>query len=406
MVGVLFFKITDYKRVMRWPRKTLKDAQFIALEKGGECLSLSYVGARKPMTWRCGECLDTWVTSYNKIQQGTWCPRCSGNKKRAIDEYKEKALSRGGKCLSEAVHTNKQPLAWVCREGHRWSAPGKRILRGDWCKLCSTIVGADKIRGNLSDCQELAEQRGGKCLSSAYVNSATGMVWKCSVSSHPTWVARPSALRRGTWCPECGTLAMASKIRGTIDECHEVARRKGGFCLESEYRGNRALMNWRCGDCSGEWRASFANVGFSTWCPYCSASRGEAQCRKILEKLFFMTFAKERYQWLTNSDGNRMELDGYNDELKLAFEYHGKQHYSYIPHYHRNGPDDLKKRQRDDRRKRRLCKENGVKLITIPYTIKPKHLESYILRQLKRLNISTTQHPNQDSEHQISSCGT
>jgi GR25 family glycosyltransferase involved in LPS biosynthesis len=42
-----------------------------------------------------------------------------------------------------------------------------------------------------------------------------------------------------------------------------------------------------------------------------------------------------------------MELDGYNEALKLAFEYHGKQHFEFIEHFHKNHEEVTKRIQMD-----------------------------------------------------------
>ena len=68
-------------------------------------------------------------------------------------------------------------------------------------------------------------------------------------------------------------------------------------------------------------------------------SKGEKECRKVLENLFNKPFSKSRPDFLRNpvTGGNfNLELDCYNQELSLAVEYNGIQHYKYVPYFHRN----------------------------------------------------------------------
>jgi hypothetical protein len=65
-----------------------------------------------------------------------------------------------------------------------------------------------------------------------------------------------------------------------------------------------------------------------------------------------------------------MELDGYSEELKLAFEYQGYQHYSKA-HFHRTSEDFAWQQQRDQE-KRDLCRAHGVILIEVPWDTKDK----------------------------------
>ncbi|HQO22763.1 MAG TPA: hypothetical protein PLM72_06775 [Spirochaetota bacterium] len=62
-----------------------------------------------------------------------------------------------------------------------------------------------------------------------------------------------------------------------------------------------------------------------------------------------------------------MELDGYNEELKIAFEHQGSQHYEKS--YYINNQNELNKRQKDDQIKAELCRKHGIKLITVPSII-------------------------------------
>ena len=46
-------------------------------------------------------------------------------------------------------------------------------------------------------------------------------------------------------------------------------------------------------------------------------------------------FRKIRPDWIKNKEGNKLELDFYCEELKLAFEYQGIQHEQYHQFFHR-----------------------------------------------------------------------
>jgi hypothetical protein len=49
----------------------------------------------------------------------------------------------------------------------------------------------------LKECQDLAINRGGKCLSTEYINTITHMQWKCKEESHPSWPATFKNIKKG-----------------------------------------------------------------------------------------------------------------------------------------------------------------------------------------------------------------
>lgn len=103
----------------------------------------------------------------------------------------------------------------------------------------------------------------------------------------------------------------------------------------------------------------------------------ENRCREIFESLFNRKFPKVRPKFLKRTNGHCLELDGYNEELKLAFEYNGNQHYKFNPRFHRT-INDLEEQIIRDNEKRQMCLANGVNLIEIPYNIKYDDLYPYI----------------------------
>jgi hypothetical protein len=99
--------------------------------------------------------------------------------------------------------------------------------------------------------------------------------------------------------------------------------------------------------------------------------KGEEKCRQIFEEIFSpLKFTSIRPDFLCYPDtGSNLELDGYNDQLMLGFEYNGRQHYDYTPHFHKDIMDFVKQQERDNWKYKR-CAELGIKLIVIPYHIK------------------------------------
>jgi hypothetical protein len=126
-------------------------------------------------------------------------------------------------------------------------------------------------------------------------------------------------------------------------------------------------------------------VRYSSWCSECGVRVLENECRRIFTKLFKLLFPKRRPFWLINpKTGWRLELDGYNEELKLAFEYNGLQHYRCTDKF--GGEVQFERLKFRDDIKRQLCLEHGIALIIIPHNIKMYKLENYIISELRKVS--------------------
>jgi very-short-patch-repair endonuclease len=75
-------------------------------------------------------------------------------------------------------------------------------------------------------------------------------------------------------------------------------------------------------------------------------------------------------------------IDCYNDEMKLAVEVNGSQHYKFNEWFQKTYMNFLKQQERDAA-KREYCKQNGIFLLEIPYTVPFSDIENYIQRQLR-----------------------
>lgn len=113
-------------------------------------------------------------------------------------------------------------------------------------------------------------------------------------------------------------------------------------------------------------------------------SKGERKVKEILDTLYVNSkFTKVRPNWLKNPKTNRnLELDFFNEELKIAIEYNGEQHYTYKPFFHRSETDFQEQVYRD-KLKKRLCMEHGVILVVIPFTVRLEDMEKFIRDEIK-----------------------
>lgn len=95
-------------------------------------------------------------------------------------------------------------------------------------------------------------------------------------------------------------------------------------------------------------------------------SKLEKYLSKELHERFGHLHIKQNYrpEWLTGSDGTRLELDFYLESLKISAEIQGKQHYEFVEFFHKN-IEGFQNQKRRDEEKRIICKNKGIKIVEI-----------------------------------------
>jgi hypothetical protein len=181
-------------------KKNIYDMHNLAKIRGGNCLSKEYVNNKTKLKWQCNEG-HIWEAVPSSVATGTWCPVCGRNKsndanKLTIEEMQSIAQKRKGKCLSKKYVDSKSKLKWQCEKGHVWEATPSHVNNGTWCPVCAGR------HQDIRDMHKLAETREGKCLSSKHINNKTKLTWQCE-KGH-IWEATPHNIKTGHWCPVCG----------------------------------------------------------------------------------------------------------------------------------------------------------------------------------------------------------
>jgi len=241
-------------------RLTIDIARYIAIERGGQCLSTEYINGTEPMLWMCAKG-HQWKACLSKVKnRKQWCGVCVGNKKFTIELAKQIAIERGGQCLStEYVNCNTK-LLWQCAELHVWEARLSDIKnKGTWCGVC-----AGKKKFTIEVPKQIAIERGGQCLSTEYVNCYGKLLWQCA-ELHIWEACLHDVKNGGTWCPTC-----AKRPPLTIQDAYNAAAEKGGYCLSTSYINISDYLMWRCAN-GHVWEATLNKVrNADTWCAACA----------------------------------------------------------------------------------------------------------------------------------------
>jgi hypothetical protein len=250
-------------------RLTVEEMRVLAARRGGACISTRYVNNETKLRWRCAAAHE-WEAAPGLVKGGRWCPHCAHVARLSLNAIQTIAASRGGRCLSTEYLDVETPLSWICEMGHQWTATPASIRRGSWCSSCARNRPLE-----LEELRRLARRRGGKCLSSRYVNNRLPLLWECKRGHR--WRATPANVKggnrkRGTWCLECYNLRRRFRARDSIEKMRKLARWRGGLCLSKDYVNSRIKLLWQC-DKRHCWRAVPYSVRGGSWCPVCSRNQ-------------------------------------------------------------------------------------------------------------------------------------
>jgi hypothetical protein len=127
---------------------------------------------------------------------------------------------------------------------------------------------------------------------------------------------------RNITCMVCHAKKIQNKFRLNDEEIN-LQLKPYGFIYISCYKNKHSLIKLQCKN-NHIFEQRLNNIIYNSGnCPLCVNNNKlitENRCKQIFELIFNDKFNKIRsLPWLINKDQNYLELDGYNDKLKLAF---------------------------------------------------------------------------------------
>lgn len=293
-----------------------------------------------------------------------------------ISGYKDKIekliYDKNGMIVEGDITSSTSKIKVKCNNDHIFNTTATKIQQGRWCSYCRKV--------SFSEVEDFVKNKNGQ-VTGNFKNLQSRLNFMCG-EGH-TWITSAShILLQNTWCPTC-----AGTSRLDISWFDKIAESYDGKCLSKNYKTQQDKLEFVCKN-NHHWLAYAKHIRAGHWCPNCHINVGEEICRKIFEDIFGEKFPKFKPEWLKNKYGYNLELDGYSQNLGIAFEHQGKQHYGID--IFNCGKESLKRISENDECKRVLCKQNNIKLIEIPQIfdlIKPKNIPFYLSQKFDEYGI-------------------
>jgi hypothetical protein len=392
------------------PQERLFKLTSVVKAHGGKVLSDKWVSKKdQKVSLQCefGHKFEPNINNVTREKKPSWCSHPDCLRKRISNAKTIDNLSydkrqdlvkqiidiRNGVLIEGDPGSSSEYLTIQCAENHKpFKKRPKRIIDGYWCKECDA---QDKRNAEFDRCSAYAKSKAGELLSSEYVNAKSLLDWRCGNCGYEWPASQDSVLNQNTWCPECGGSRPLGEAEIKAIVMPYIIRNKYEFVAVSriDYGNKRDWkIEYKCNlGHFNSTRLHYFKSQNGQVCDTCNkGSKPELITRQILEFLTGKTFIKIRPAWLVSSDGLRLELDGFNEELNLGFEYQGEQHYKFVPHFHASkGEFDLQLKR--DQEKRELCSLNDVDLLEIPFSVSTEELESYLRSKLDEIGIVVKQ---------------
>lgn len=266
-------------------------------------------GAREKITFKCNICGELFNITWNQVQHGVGCVKCSRIKMKEHAKTKRYSIGEVRNYLSkfniqliekEYLGNNKKMRCLCNIHGEFFS---------DWINIrksthpCSKCVVLNKSQNidrltPLLKLKELIEDNGQYKIIGEYINCKTKIEILCLKCNH-VFSIRPDHLRNGVGCP-----------------------------------------------CSSP------------------KSRGEQRIEEILTK-HNISFVTQKTFEGCRGDKKLLRFDFYLDEMNILIEFQGEQHYKPIEVF--GGVKGFKKQQKSDKIKREWAEKNHIRLLEIKY---------------------------------------
>ena len=300
----------------------------------------------------------------NDHLSGYGCPRCGKTYSPTKEEWITSAreVHEGKYDYSNVKYVNSATkVCIICpkpEHGEFWQRPADHI-NGQGCPKCKGDKTRERCRLSKEDFIKKAnEVHEGKYnyTKVKYENNRTKVCIICP--EHDEFWQTPHDHLGGHGCPKCKGDKNSEIKTLTKEEWIKKVREKHGDKYDYSnvnYVGSHTKVCIICPEHGEFYQKPFHHTN-GHGCPKCNLSHLERNVMKCLDDIVITYDYQKRFKWL-----GRQSLDFYLPDYNVSIECQGGQHFFPVEHF--GGDKGFKNTLERDKRKKKLCEENGIKLL-------------------------------------------
>jgi len=196
----------------------------------------------------------------------------------------------------------------------------------------------------------------------------------------------PTSILRGNYlCKYCsGEHSHKVQTKSLWEIIRDISRVHGNnISLIGDYYNTHTKTTFICNKCHEKFIAEPNSVISGSGCPKCSLSRGEQEISLYLDRHHICY--KQQKSFKDCRDIRPLPFDFYLPKYNVLIEYDGIQHTKEIEYF--GGADKFKTYKKHDKIKNEYARDNGIKLIRIPYQEHMTALDNLLDKLLTESNV-------------------
>lgn len=362
---------------------TTQFKQRVYAQTGNEYTVISeYINTSCKIKMKHNRCGCVYEVRPSNFLAGNRCPKCTKRVKLKQKQFEQKVYDLVGNEYTVLGHyINKSTPIKIKHNdcGRIYDIIPYLFLSGTRCRPCALKQAGKKRRLTQKQFEQKVDTvhgYGRYTMLSNYQRSNIKINVKCNVCGN-VFSVLPMSLLRGGNCPKCAKKSQIQKQTKTDHQFkREVYQLVGNeYTVIGKYRKAKVkikILHNRCGHAYEVEPSHFLSGGRCPWCAkHDHMSCGEKLVIKVLAQLGYQKDTDYEYGHILS---NKLHLDFWFPDKKLAIEYDGAQHFEKSHFFVSKNLDETPEsafahQQERDQRKNKYCQEQGIMLIRIPYTI-------------------------------------